>query len=435
MIKNLLFTILIFTVFPAFAQDVDQMIRQASGSIVTVKSTIDGHIQQGSGFFVGKNMIVTNFHLMKGAQTALCFPDDPSKSYKIEGSLNEDEQADLILLKVNNLDMPALPIAQEAVTAGQPVYTLGMAMGSRLTAEGTVNKLLDLEGTNFISMAAVVSPEYAGGVVLNEKGEVVGVSLGTSSKGSKDHLGVSAEYLLELIKSKSDTVLTLAELNEDQKPTPPAKAVPANIPKDAQVDVTTIDYKNNILPNEVIIFKSKSDSAEFQGQTDSTGKFSLRLPAGTEYEIFILGFKDSTSYNTLKIPALGKNEFFKKSFKVEVKFQPPHSFVLEDVNFNTGKSTLMPGSFAALNDLVTYLNRKDEIRIEIGGHTDNMGKEEANVKLSLDRANVVKEYLIKQGIDASRLTTQGYGATKPVADNKTADGRATNRRTEVTVLE
>jgi outer membrane protein OmpA-like peptidoglycan-associated protein len=148
-----------------------------------------------------------------------------------------------------------------------------------------------------------------------------------------------------------------------------------------------------------------------------------------------MGFKDSTSYNVLKIPALDPGKFYSKSFMIDIKFQPPNTFVLEDCNFNTGKATLMPESYAVIDELVKYLQRKSDEKVEIGGHTDNVGRPEANMKLSLERANSVRDYVISRGIDPERLTAKGYGSTKPVADNKTEEGRATNRRTEVKILE
>ncbi len=208
----------------------------------------------------------------------------------------------------------------------------------------------------------------------------------------------------------------------------------AAIPKDAAVDVTVSDFKNNLLNNEIIVFKSKINNKEFQGITNETGKFTVRLPAGDEYEIFILGFKDSTSYNVLKIPATTGNAYYKKPFVVNIQFQPSKTFVLEDCNFDFGKATLQETSFTVLDELVAYLNRKDEERIEIGGHTDNVGKPASNLKLSLDRANAVRDYLIGKGINPERLTAKGYGMTEPVAENNTEDGRAQNRRTEVKIL-
>jgi OmpA-OmpF porin, OOP family len=209
----------------------------------------------------------------------------------------------------------------------------------------------------------------------------------------------------------------------------------ASIPKDAQVDVTIADFKNNNLSNEIIVFRSKLNEKEFQGQSDQQGKFSVRLPAGDSYEIFILGFKDSTSYNTLTIPAVTGNAYYKKPFKVDIQFQPSKTFVLDDCNFAFGKATLLPESYHVIDELVVYLNRKEDERIEIGGHTDNIGKPASNLALSLERANSVRDYLIAKGIDPARVTAKGYGMTEPVADNKTEEGRAQNRRTEVKILE
>lgn len=209
----------------------------------------------------------------------------------------------------------------------------------------------------------------------------------------------------------------------------------ASIPKDAPVDVTVTDFKNNMRVNEIIVFRSQLNAREYQGLTNDSGKFSIRLPAGDKYEIFILGFKDSTSYNVLDIPATKGNAYYKNAFKVDIQFQPSKTFILEDCNFETGKATLEPESYTVLDELVAYLNRKDDERIELGGHTDNVGSAASNNKLSYDRANTVREYLVSKGINPDRVTAKGYGFTQPIADNKTEAGRAQNRRTEVKILE
>lgn len=209
----------------------------------------------------------------------------------------------------------------------------------------------------------------------------------------------------------------------------------AAIPKDAPVDVTVSDFKNNLKANEIIVFRSKASDKEYQGLTDDNGKFSLRLPAGDQYEIFILGFKDSASYNVLDIPATKGAAYYKNPFKVDIQFLPAKTFVLDDCNFDFGKATLQPTSFAVLDELVTYLNRKDDEKIEIGGHTDNVGSAASNLKLSQDRANTVRAYLLTKGLDPARVTAKGYGMSEPVEDNKTEEGRAKNRRTEVKMLE
>ena len=76
--------------------------------------------------------------------------------------------------------------------------------------------------------------------------------------------------------------------------------------------------------------------------------------------------------------------------------------------------------------MAKYSDRK----FEIAGHTDNAGSDRINIKLSLDRANSVREYLVNRGIESSRLVGKGYGSSRPKADNKTAEGRSVNRRIE-----
>jgi outer membrane protein OmpA-like peptidoglycan-associated protein len=205
--------------------------------------------------------------------------------------------------------------------------------------------------------------------------------------------------------------------------------------KDAPVDVSIADFKKNILPHEIVVFRSQLTQKEYQGMSQDNGKFSLRLPAGDRYEIFILGFKDSTSYNVLDIPALQANASYKNPFVVNIQFQPAKTFVLDDVNFETGKADLKPESFPVLDELVAFLTRKDDERIEIGGHTDNVGKAASNITLSMERAKSVMAYIISKGIDANRLTAKGYGSSVPVESNATAAGRAINRRTEVKILD
>ncbi len=211
---------------------------------------------------------------------------------------------------------------------------------------------------------------------------------------------------------------------------------PMNLPKDAPVDVTIADAKSGqMLNHEIVIFRSKLNGREYQGLSDSSGRFSLRLPAGDRFEIFILGFNDSTSYNVLDIPALKGNQFYKNGFKVDIQFEAPKSFVLDNCTFESGKATLKPEAYTVLDDLVDYLKRKEDERIEVGGHTDNVGKAEANMILSTNRAETVRQYLLSKGIAVERVMAKGYGLTVPIAENDDEEGRQMNRRTEVKILE
>jgi outer membrane protein OmpA-like peptidoglycan-associated protein len=111
------------------------------------------------------------------------------------------------------------------------------------------------------------------------------------------------------------------------------------------------------------------------------------------------------------------------------------SLVLEGVNFDHDSATLTPGSLAILDGVAASLRDWPEVRVEIGGHTDSSGPDAYNQKLSEQRAASVRDYLASKGIDASRMTTKGYGESKPITDNATDKGRATNRRVELTRLD
>lgn len=105
----------------------------------------------------------------------------------------------------------------------------------------------------------------------------------------------------------------------------------------------------------------------------------------------------------------------------------------QNVFFATGSAKLLSKSYPKLNDVVSILKENPTYKVNIDGHTDDVGKDESNQTLSENRAASVKAYLVSKGIDESRLTSTGYGETKPIADNKTAAGRAKNRRVEMTV--
>ncbi len=109
------------------------------------------------------------------------------------------------------------------------------------------------------------------------------------------------------------------------------------------------------------------------------------------------------------------------------------NYAAKNVFFATGSSKLLPKSYKALDEAIKLLKEDETLMVDVDGHTDAQGKEDKNQLLSEARANSVKDYLVSKGIAESRLKATGYGATKPVADNKTAAGRAQNRRTEMSV--
>jgi outer membrane protein OmpA-like peptidoglycan-associated protein len=106
----------------------------------------------------------------------------------------------------------------------------------------------------------------------------------------------------------------------------------------------------------------------------------------------------------------------------------------ERVLFDTGKSEIKPDGSIYIERIATVLKTKTQAQAVIEGHTDDVGGAQLNQQLSVRRANAVRDALIKQGVPAARMQAQGFGLTRPVADNKTPEGRQTNRRTEIHVL-
>jgi len=106
-------------------------------------------------------------------------------------------------------------------------------------------------------------------------------------------------------------------------------------------------------------------------------------------------------------------------------------FVAIYLNFDTGKATLQPDAASQLDQMAQLLKRNAGLKVEVGGHTDNLGDASANQKLSEARAQTVMKELVKRGIAANRLTAKGYGPTVAIADNRLEEGRAKNRRVEL----
>ncbi len=111
------------------------------------------------------------------------------------------------------------------------------------------------------------------------------------------------------------------------------------------------------------------------------------------------------------------------------------SGAIEGVVFKTGSAELDTKSVPVLTKAAEVFKQYSDIRVEISGHTDNVGNEKANTVLSQKRAESVKAWFVKNGIDQKRLEAKGFGPSKPVADNRAADGRAKNRRVEFHLIQ
>lgn len=200
----------------------------------------------------------------------------------------------------------------------------------------------------------------------------------------------------------------------------------------APVKVHLTNFKSKNLQGEQVLFINQSTKKVFKGITNSTGNFVVNLPVG-KYDIKLKSIGEAKDYSTVEIPKIGENQTYSE-MTIEIKMSLPQFFTLDNLHFASGQATILKSSYKELAELVDYLNFKPMLRIEISGHTDSDGDEQANLTLSQKRAVAVKNYLIKRGIKGSRIIVKGYGETRPVADNSTEEGKAKNRRTEVRVL-
>jgi OOP family OmpA-OmpF porin len=198
----------------------------------------------------------------------------------------------------------------------------------------------------------------------------------------------------------------------------------------ATMNVNVIGPDDKGKPGETISFIDPAKEKPYTMVTDENGKFSLQLPKGVNYKVQYYSAGKETDYTNIEIP----DQPGEMNFNFELKYEAPTNYIMTGVQFKTGSHELLPTSSGALDKLVNEMKNKKTMKIEIGGHTDNVGDSKSNQQLSERRAKSVKDYLVTKGIDMVRLESKGYGETKPIASNETDQGRQQNRRTEVTII-
>jgi outer membrane protein OmpA-like peptidoglycan-associated protein len=110
--------------------------------------------------------------------------------------------------------------------------------------------------------------------------------------------------------------------------------------------------------------------------------------------------------------------------------EPKSRIVTHGILFDVDKATIKPQSMGTINQIFQFLKDDPSLKFEIDGHTDNTGESQHNLQLSQQRADAVKDQMVSMGIESSRLTTKGFGDSKPIADNSSPEGKANNRRVE-----
>ncbi len=167
-------------------------------------------------------------------------------------------------------------------------------------------------------------------------------------------------------------------------------------------------------------------------QTDEKGNYLMTLPVGKNYA-FTVNRKNYLFYSD---NFLLKQNDSDSAYEKNIALQPIEinaAIILKNIFFDNAKSNLKIESQLELEKIVQLLTLNPSLQIQISGHTDNIGKEIDNNLLSENRANAVVSFLIDKGVSKNRLTSKGFGDTKPIATNETEQGRTQNRRTEMKI--
>ena len=117
-----------------------------------------------------------------------------------------------------------------------------------------------------------------------------------------------------------------------------------------------------------------------------------------------------------------------------INFNPGEVYVLHNLQFESGKSILLPNNYPELDNFIRFLEKNSKLKLLVTGHTDNVGNKTDNKKLSLERANSIKQYLITRGIDKDNILIEGKGDELPIDSNETEEGRKKNRRVEISFV-
>lgn len=222
------------------------------------------------------------------------------------------------------------------------------------------------------------------------------------------------------------------------------------------LDIYYFDLPEEARPEEVIFVKGSVESKDpdaakgmsielknmatnqvVEGVVDeSSGEYVAVISAKESEDVLMMAKKEGYAFTSQYINS--SEDVIGKPKRVEaMEFNPieeGETYRINNINFDTDSYELKDYVVNILNEFIVFLEENPSVRVAIQGHTDDVGDEQSNLDLSTNRAKAVMNYLILEGISPSRLESNGFGESKPIASNKTSDGRAKNRRTEFVIL-
>ena len=217
---------------------------------------------------------------------------------------------------------------------------------------------------------------------------------------------------------------------ESAKGATPSKITPTKT--DAAMKFFVIDKDKGPVQGVAICLASPAETKYCTEETDTAGYAEVLVPVGQKYEVtyLSLGRKDFAASVTV-------TDEPKQSIKLTLRYKtlpPPAPFVLTGITFDTGKSIIRRESAGKLDVVYEFMKYRKSAKVEIAGHTDNVGKAKAHKTVSLKRAEACRAYLVTKGIDGDRITAGGFGGERPVVANDSVENREKNRRIEVVEL-
>lgn len=194
------------------------------------------------------------------------------------------------------------------------------------------------------------------------------------------------------------------------------------------------DEKGSPLECIISIKKYNSEEKAKDYVTKPDGSFSIPLNKGFIYSINAQKSGFMFLSHSVDLTSSISSATLKSDFKL-IKPKEGQKIILKNISYQIGKASLTKSSYHEVNLLFDYLSKNNNIKIEISGHTDNLGSKELNKQISTERAKTIYDILVKKGINPNRLRYAGYGSERPIASNSTADGKRKNRRTEFEITD
>lgn len=328
-----------------------------------------------------------------------------------------------------------------AVNLGEPINSEEYDAYFTLPAKGDYVYFLSSKGSlgkKDIYRYKAPQPEDAENTDLLAKNDAKPVNNKDVANGDKNALaaksGAKSETNKELDKTDNDKLVIQGNIQTDNR------LSGANASSEAVVLISgrVFNTQTGKVPEEATITYEDLKTGKTIGLAKpdpNSGLYKLVLPYGINYGITAKAKGMLPSSINIDLSKLrGRYLELDEKDIVMAPIAKGSTVTINNLFFELNKAILTPESEPELRRIVSVLNDNKSLAIEISGHTDNTGSDEFNNKLSLDRADAVKTYLLNAGIDSKRIQTKGYGKTKPKESNETEEGRAANRRVEFVIL-